>query len=117
MAGSTKTTTLLLSLLCLVLLSEVGMLMAQVQTHPPSAPGPQGKRVPFQMNARTSVQKDAAIHGSQRCAIKHVLPAATGALIIVCLMVLKLAEIPAIATHRSRPMANSSALEPFLPDL
>ncbi|XVF63278.1 hypothetical protein PTKIN_Ptkin09bG0075000 [Pterospermum kingtungense] len=34
MARSTKTTTLLLALLCLVLLSELGMLMAQVQTPP-----------------------------------------------------------------------------------
>ncbi|XVF63279.1 hypothetical protein PTKIN_Ptkin09bG0075100 [Pterospermum kingtungense] len=39
MASSTKTTTLLLALLCLVLLSEVGMLMAEVQA-------PSGSQVP-----------------------------------------------------------------------
>ncbi|XP_021288455.1 snakin-2-like [Herrania umbratica] len=37
--ASTKTTTLSLALLCLVLLSEVGILMAEVQTA--TAPGPQ----------------------------------------------------------------------------
>ncbi|OMO99640.1 Gibberellin regulated protein [Corchorus capsularis] len=37
----TKTATLSLALLCLVLLSEVGMLMALVQTPPAGAPAPQ----------------------------------------------------------------------------
>ncbi|XVF29988.1 hypothetical protein REPUB_Repub16aG0018800 [Reevesia pubescens] len=41
MASSSKKTTLLLAILCLVLLSEVGMLMAQVQTPKAEAPGPQ----------------------------------------------------------------------------
>ncbi|KAK8572158.1 hypothetical protein V6N13_047772 [Hibiscus sabdariffa] len=93
-ASITKTSALFLaSLLCLVLLSEVGMLMAQAAPAPAPAPAP-----------------GAASHGSRRCATKHVWHAATGVPITVCRLGLQLPGIPAAATPRSRPITSTSAL-------
>ncbi|KAK9023940.1 hypothetical protein V6N11_004127 [Hibiscus sabdariffa] len=96
---ATTKAALLLAVLCLFLVSEIGMLMVEAQVQRPVL------RIHLLMEktqiAGQSVHRGAASHGSRRCAYRHAPHAATPAR-DVCLQALQLARRCALAMPNTR---------------